>query len=85
METMTPRLAAQKVREAAKGYREDNKGFVKDYPEYKKGISADAKAIRHIASLIRTEKLSEARSAIAHLDTLVREYIPNDVYCWLGC
>lgn len=78
MDPMTPKLAAEKVREAASKYR-------KIYPvkEYGVTISADCKDLRKIASLIRTEKFTEARSAIRNLDTLVREYIPQDVWDWL--
>jgi hypothetical protein len=35
--------------------------------------------------LIRTGKYNEARLMIWGLDTLVREYIPQDVWNWLGC
>jgi hypothetical protein len=80
MDPMTPKLAAEKVREVTRKYRAT-------YPtkEYGAGISKDCKDLRKIASLIRTEKFNEARLMIWGLDTLVREYIPNDVWVWLGC
>jgi hypothetical protein len=80
MDPMTPKLAAEKVREVARKYRET-------YPVKKYGtaISADCKDLRKIASLIRTGKYNEARLMIWGLDTLVREYIPQDVWVWLGC
>ena len=77
---MTPKVAAEKIREAAKAW---------EHPDYKLDAEmtalhkSDAADLELIAALIEKEDLRRARIRADSLDTIIREEIPNDVWKWL--
>lgn len=51
--------------------------------EIRDTIRADTEDLKVIAVLIKENKLVEAKKAVYDLDTLVRDYVPFNVYKWL--
>lgn len=81
-----PRLKvwADAVRATAQEWKDDHKRDYPDDADMRKGGREDAADMNKIATMIATGKLKAAKSAIAHLDTVVREQIPQQVWDGLG-
>jgi len=81
---LTDAKASSKLRAVAeKCLRRDKKLFADD-PHGLEVIEADHDRLMRIASSIRAGNLEGAYNYASHLDTLVREEIPLDVWMYIG-
>lgn len=76
---MTPKRAVEIMYEVSDTYARD----FDHMDDLRDTIRADMHDLRAIAVLINENKLAEAKEAVYNLDTLVRDYVPSNVYKWL--
>ena len=60
-----------------------NKWREYDDRKLKSVYTADRKQLRHVRSLIRQRKYQEAHDAAMHLDTIIRDLVPEEIWDFL--
>lgn len=79
----TDDAVAKDIREAAKRWLEGGLKSFKDDPDMIKGYRQDGRDLRAIATLVRNGHIRAAVTAVQHLDTIVRDEVPESFFSLL--
>lgn len=82
---MTNQEAAKTLRTAASEFLASGLKAFSDDKSMQQCYRSDGRDLRAIATLIRSGNIEQARRDINHLDTLVREVVPESVWNHCGC
>lgn len=78
---MTSKRAAKIMYDLADFYAEDNAHM----HEIRETVDKDVRDLKAIAKELSAGRVDVARRQVFVLDTLVRDYVPKNVYDWLTC